>query len=70
MSVQLTAEIAKALGVPERTRKAVLTLEAGKPPLLDIEVFVRDGAQYAFDPVDPNKLRTMRFMLRLEPFPE
>lgn len=72
----LVAELAAALGLPTRTRRAVLTLEAGKLPLLEVEMYVRDGAgHFVLDPWrgDPGKnaaerIKSITFMLRLEPF--
>lgn len=67
--VNLTHELARALGLPANARKAVLTIEAGKLPLLDIECLpVRspDGASM----ISPENLRAVPYMLRLrmEPF--
>lgn len=75
----LNAELARALGIPGKTRKAVLTLEAGKAPRLELDMLVTDarGAP-VFEP-EPDaqpgetmamRLARVRFMVRLERFPD
>lgn len=68
MSNELTAELAKALGLPRDVRKAVLTLEATNVPRLDLECFWRasDGQLVLQRTgVDVAELRRIRFSYRL-----
>jgi hypothetical protein len=54
MATELTMALARALGLPKYTQRAVLTLDASEPPRLELTVL----------PVDEQG----QFMLRLEPF--
>lgn len=71
----LSNEIARALGLPRYTTRAVITIEAGKLPLVEVEAIAvsPDGGLLLAPPCDGgsigDRLRTIRFMLRLEPFP-
>lgn len=66
----LTAELARALGLPKHARKAVLTLEAGQLPTLDIECLASRVGMGDAGPISPDAVRAVPFMLRLrmEPF--
>lgn len=73
--MNLTAEIAKALGLPKHTARASLTLEAGSPPRLALEVKCVDSAGHLVveDTADlagnvTQRLAQVQFMLRLERF--
>jgi hypothetical protein len=64
----VTAKLARALGVPATARRAVLTLEVGELPMLDVEMYASDQEQR--DGPDASKVAAVPFMLRLrmEPF--
>lgn len=69
----LTAALAKALGLPSNTTRAVLTLEAGKLPTIELTMYATDSAgklivEQAKDTAA--QIASVHFMLRLEPFPE
>ena len=69
----LTAALANALGLPTNTTRAVLTLEAGKPPTLEVTMYATDSAGKLI--VEQAKdcaaqIASVHFMLRLEPFQE
>lgn len=69
----LTAALAKALGLPSNTTRAVLTLESGKLPTLEVTMYATDSAgklivEQAQD--SAARLASVHFMLRLEPFAE
>lgn len=74
----LTAELAKALGLPKNTTRAVLTLENGKPPTLDLTLYCTDvNGRFVLDPIGgivdgatATRLATVQFMVRLESFPD
>ncbi len=76
MSRQLTAELALALGLPRYTKRAVLTLEVGEPPRIEPDVICTDAAGHPIIETLPReygepaaqRLASVRFMLRLEPF--
>ena len=67
----LNAELAKALGLPKHTLRAVLVLQAGELPRLELTMhatnlagnLVLEGAGAAA------RLAKVKFMLRLERFP-
>lgn len=73
----LTAELAQALGLPRNTTRAVLTLEAGEAPLLEVSMFAIDRKGQPLVEVVPGeygegvarRLARVEFMLRLEAFP-
>lgn len=75
-SRNLTVELARALGLPKNTTKAVLTLEAGKLPRLELTMHCVDGSGLLV--VEPNpqmggaaqRIASVQFMVRLEHFPE
>lgn len=64
----ITKELAQALGLPKHTRKAVLTLEVGELPTLEIETFVIADAQPDMKAADPDRIKQVSFMVRLMPF--
>lgn len=65
---ELNAALARAFGLPEKTRRAVITLEAGEAPKIAIECF--EMPLRIIDDVDGIKrLAAIEFMIRLEPFP-
>jgi hypothetical protein len=71
---ELTRDLSKALGLPKHTHKAVLTLEAGKAPQLELFMHAVDcGGRLVLeaDPGDPvaKRIAQVQFMLRLERFP-
>jgi hypothetical protein len=76
VSRQLTDELCKAMGLPKSTRKAVLTLEAGQPPRLELEMYCLDATGRHIVETLPGeygepfvrRLASVRFMVRLEPF--
>jgi hypothetical protein len=71
--IPLNGELARALGLPKTTTKAVLTIEVNKLPTIAIECFATDGngkpiveivsAEYG-EPVQ-RRLAKVRFMVRL-----
>ena len=71
----LTNELARALGLPRGTTRAVLTLQVGELPTMELSALVinRDGL-WVIDTereVDGNmvqRLASVQFMVRLEPF--
>lgn len=70
---QLTADLVKALGLPKHTKKAVLTLEAGELPTLELTMHATDTngrLVLEADPGDPvaKRVAQVQFMVRLEPF--
>lgn len=70
--VELTNALAKALGVPNGCTKAVLTLEVGKVPTLQLDLLaigLHAGLGKIVGEKSPDELRKIEFMLRLEPFP-
>jgi hypothetical protein len=65
---QLNRDLALALGLPKSTTRAVLTLQAGEMPRLEVE-FNERPPRFVTDPSTGKlKLATVQFMLRLEPF--
>ena len=70
----ITVEIAEALGIPNHTTRAVLTLEAGKLPTLELTMLVLDhkGSAVVEKFNDGThigeRLKKVQFMVRLEPF--
>lgn len=67
---QLNYALCKALGLPPYTTKAVLTLEPGKMPTLQVECLMLDrkGAIVYDYEKTPEEIKKLQFMLRLEPF--
>lgn len=69
---ELNAAFAKALGLPKHTTKAVLTLEAGQLPTLQVQCYVIDTKSFPQERLVtksiPVELAQIQFMLRLEPF--
>ena len=71
---ELTRELAQALGVPMGATRAVLTLEAGAPPRLDVTVCVADSmgslrleaAPAELDAGIAERLALVNFVVRLE----
>lgn len=70
-SRDVTAELARALGLPKNTTRAVLTLQAGRFPTLKVEYLVTDtvGRFVILDSDDSMAARIAKvnFVLRLEP---
>lgn len=69
----LTNALAKALGLPNNTTRAVLTLAAGELPTLELTMYATDSAGKLIveQPKDcAAQIASIHFMLRLEPFPE
>jgi hypothetical protein len=67
----LNAELAAALGLPPKTFRAVLELEAGKAPLLVIMSRVTDSQgmvqrERKSDGTLADRLKQVRFIVRLE----
>lgn len=67
---RITRELAAALGLPKNSRKAVLTLEVGKLPTLEIETFVISDAEPGMRPISPERIKQVKFMVRLMPCKE
>lgn len=76
--LELTNDLARALGLPKNTSRAVLTLAAGQPPRLDltVEVFSDDGGPLVGPPIQAplehfagRRIQQINFRLRLEPNP-
>jgi hypothetical protein len=75
--MDLTAELAKAIGLPPRSTKAVLTLEVGKMPTLEVTCHPTDSAGHLIVERVPGeygeglvrRFAQVQFMLRLERFP-
>lgn len=70
---QLVVDLAKALGLPKHTVKAVLTLEVGELPRLQLTMHATDSngrLVLEADPGDPvaRRIAQVQFMVRLEPF--
>lgn len=63
----LNRDLAEALGLPKFTRKAVLTLEAGRTPKLEIELAPSIEPQRV-GPIDVDALRAVRYVVRLAPY--
>lgn len=76
MTHALTQQIARALGLPKHTARAVLTLDAMQPPRIDLTMHVTDSAGRIVIEEAPageniaKRIAQVRFMVRLEPFPE
>lgn len=76
MSHALTKDLCKALGLPKMTTRAVLTLAAGEPPRLQIEMLATDSkgkpivetSAGEYGEGVARRLATVQFMVRLEPF--
>lgn len=73
---ELTHALAQALGLPHGTSKAVLTLERGKAPTLDVTMFAKDSrGEFVIEafphdvdmPVE-RRIAQVQFMLQLAPF--
>ena len=65
--VDLNRDLAEALGLPKSTRKAVLTLEAGRVPKLELELLPAIDPQ-SLAPSDVDALRAVRYVVRLAPY--
>lgn len=73
----LANQLAKALGIPKGTVRAVLTLEAGKAPTIDLTMLVQDSNGQLVLEDEPGsdntvlkRLAQVQFMIRLEPYPD
>lgn len=67
-TAELNAALCRSLGLPQQTRRAVITLEAGEAPKIAIECL--EMPLRIIDDVDGIKrLAALEFMIRLEPFP-
>lgn len=72
----LADEIAKALGLPKYTKKAVLTLEPCKLPTIELTMYCADDlGRVITETIETpegvvQRLAQVQFMLRLERFPE
>lgn len=72
----LTAALAKALGLPANTVRAVLTLDAYEPPMLELTVNAIDAqghpivleASGAYGESVERRIAQVQFMVRLERF--
>ncbi len=75
---QLTRELSQALGLPKYTTRAVLTLEAGQVPRLELTMLVLDHAGRPVVEQVPGeygegvarRIAQVQFMVRLEHFPQ
>lgn len=63
----LNRDLAAALGLPKSTRKAVLTIEAGRIPKLELELLPAIEPQRV-GPIDVDALRAARYVVRLAPY--
>lgn len=69
--MDLTSELAKALGLPKHLTKAVLTLEAGKAPRIDVTMLMADRAGSGFVlTAAGDEIRRINFSYRLVRFGE
>jgi|694.fasta_scaffold34787_5 hypothetical protein len=73
MATELTMALARALGLPKYTQRAVLTLDASEPPRLELTVLPVDEQGRLIVEAGPvegaaDRLAQVQFMLRLEPF--
>lgn len=68
--MNLSLELARALGMPPNCRKLVLTLEVGEVPRIVYECNVVEHIprEISGPVVDPVRIRQLQFMVRLEPF--
>ena len=75
---ELTFALAKALGLPKNTVRAVLTLDATEPPLLALTMHATDAAGHPIVEEVPgeygagveHRIAQVHFMVRLERFPD
>ncbi len=67
-TAELNAALCKALGLPKQTRRAVITLEAGQDPKVEIECFELP-LRIVHDEDGVASLARLEFMIRLAPFP-
>jgi hypothetical protein len=67
-SYLLNQQFAAALGLPKGTRRATLHLEVDKPPRLEVECFQVPMRVLEDPETGVQRLATIHFMLRLEPF--
>ena len=65
---ELTAALARAFGLPAKTRRAVITLEAGEMPKIEIEC-LEMPLRIVESPDGVKSIASLHFMIRLEPFP-
>lgn len=76
MTDKLTRELCAALGLPKMTRRAVLTLEVGQLPALDLDVACSDTEGRpiveelpgAYGNGVARRIASVQFMVRLVPF--
>lgn len=66
--VDLNLALCRAFGLPTKTRRAVITLEAGQLPKIAIECFELP-LRIVVDEDGIKDLAKLEFMIRLEPFP-
>jgi hypothetical protein len=64
----LNAALCRALGLPTQTRRAVITLEAGQDPKVEIECFELP-LRVVQDHEGIKSIASLNFRIRLEPFP-
>lgn len=67
-TAELNAALCRSLGLPQQTRRAVITLEAGQDPKIEIECFELP-LRFVHDEGGIASLARLEFMIRLEPFP-
>lgn len=75
---ELTGALAKALGLPKNTVRAVLTLDATEPPRLELTMHATDAAGRPIVEEVPGeygegverRIAQVQFMVRLERFPD
>lgn len=65
---ELTHAIARAFGLPAKTTRAVITLEVGELPKIEVECY-ETPLRIVQSPEGIDSLAMLHFMLRLEPFP-
>jgi hypothetical protein len=65
MSHALTAELARAFGLPSNVTRAVLTLEVNQPPRIDVTMLVKDAqGRFVLDRV-ADEVKRIDFSYRL-----
>jgi hypothetical protein len=78
-SLQLLHDLARALGLPKNATRAVLTLQSGELPTLELTMLATDGHGSLVLEADPDapdhpggtvaqRIARVQFMVRLVPF--
>lgn len=71
----LVNQLARALNIPKGTTRAVLTLEVGQAPTIELTMLVQDSHnQFVLEEIQGpdntvlKRLAQVQFMIRLEPY--